>query len=104
LGEIELSHHTGERLNGSEVELGIRPEAIELSPARGGENVATVARVDRLGDVCLIVLQSANSPASRLVVKVPAASSLALGDRVAWRAEWNNMHWFQKPTGERIEL
>jgi ABC-type sugar transport system ATPase subunit len=103
--QIELSSAAAERLINlpAGVEMGVRPEGIELQKAgpsyRGNQGEVTLA--ESLGDVRLVYLQA---DAQTLVAKVPAASHFAVGQTVAWHARWSSLHWFDRATQLRVEI
>ncbi|HTN75918.1 MAG TPA: TOBE domain-containing protein [Pirellulaceae bacterium] len=103
LAAVEKLAADGNSASGREVELGIRPETVELSSTSGrsGENFAEISLLETLGDVNLVHLQAGSG---RLIAKVSARESYRVGQRVAWFASWSQMHWFESLSGQRIDV
>lgn len=110
--EIELSSAVAEMLagrsvdakTGTSVEMGVRPEAVELdfsSPSHRG-NLGEVTLVETLGDVRLVYLQAGEHT---LVAKTSLTSPrLQPGQTMAWHAAWAHLHWFDQATQLRIDI
>jgi ABC-type sugar transport system ATPase subunit len=92
---------------GGEAELGLRPEAIELCPidAREGTCVARVQESTRIGGLQEIVLGPAHARApGRLVAQGTVGGGVQAGELIGWRPRWEQAHWFDRRTGQRIEV
>jgi len=82
----------------SDVQVGIRPEHLKLTP--GGELHAVVRQVEHLGHEVLLM---ADANGTRLVSRLdPGAFIPEVGDPVAFDAEPGRRHHFDATTGERV--
>ncbi len=93
--------------DGREVELGLRPEAIELLAASTPHNAASALVISsvRQSDTRELTLAcpTSSAPSGRLVTKVPATTNYREQTLASWRPRWSQAHWFDRRTGQRIE-
>ena len=77
--------------------LGIRPEAIRITPQ--GDHPAVVEEVELLGGETIVSLLSNGA---KLNAKVDGAMVIGRGASVAWSVEPGDLHWFDAGTGKRV--
>ena len=90
------------------VDLGLRPEQVAIAPNSGGSEidrpgwVSTSATVDRLepsGHEMTATLRLASSSIS---ARIPAHSTIRVGDPVAVKLDLDRAPWFDPSTGDRV--
>jgi ABC-type sugar transport system ATPase subunit len=79
--------------------LGVRPEHVEVVSAGGQDPEATVERVERAGSEVFVEVVLADGVA--LMVRVPADSRPAPGERVGVRLDERRLHYFDA-AGNRV--
>lgn len=91
-----------------EIELGLRAEAIEVLDHQAAADsvqamVVSSVRNDGRREIALASPQDADR--SRLLVTVVSANgNNAEGHLVGWRPRWSQAHWFDRQTGQRIDV
>jgi ABC-type sugar transport system ATPase subunit len=94
----------------SGVELGLRSEAIELIEASAADDApqARVARSVRQGAVREIVLRPAKEEKRDSIaverLMTSATGDWHVGNLVSWRPRWPQAHWFDRESGQRIDV
>ncbi len=91
------------------VELGVRPEhiVVEKCETNDGVNCGSVTLVETLGDCKLLHIAVGSGQAgevARLVSKVESRVKIAAGDCVRLRFNTENLHLFDRTSGENLTL
>jgi len=97
--EIELpasTAHAAPRLRavGEPLWAGVRPEALCLTGAGGGQTQARVVAVERLGHEQLVYLETACAPGRNLCARLDAHTPVAIGATVGIQIELAALHLF----------
>ena len=88
-------------LGTSEVQVGVRPEHLLLTP--NGPLHGTVKQVEHLGHEVLLLAESTGTDASRLTARVaPHVDLPVVGDAVSFDAAPHHLHYFDAETGVRV--
>ncbi|SNS84623.1 ABC transporter ATP-binding protein [Tropicimonas sediminicola] len=89
---------------GSEVQLGLRPEIIRLADPNATVAPAAQVRVDLVESLGMESLIHATLGDTEIVIKAPGVVLLEAGSTVGIEIEAENCHLFTGATGARIEL
>ena len=89
-----LSAHAGRT-----VELGIRPEHVQVAPGEADAIEAPVEVIEPMGSDLLVWTRLAGAPVS---VRLPAETRVAVGDHLPLRFPPERISLFDPATGERL--
>jgi len=101
---IEIPGDTARRIaadRGGVVVAGVRPEHIRLTPGATGGAPGVVELLEPVGPVTYVDFTIAGSP---LRASVPASTVLEPGESVSVSFEPDQFHFFDKVTGDRIDV
>jgi len=96
IGAVAIPHRVERLPGGRQVEVGIRPEHVELAD---DGLPAEVALVEMAGSETFVRLTADGAP---LVARVPPGQSVAPGSNVRVRIPPDRVHLFDAQTGERL--
>ncbi|MGI9382590.1 MAG: sn-glycerol-3-phosphate import ATP-binding protein UgpC, partial [Methyloligellaceae bacterium] len=102
IGEVKIPLGADERPGpGQAVNLGIRPEHLEIVPENGHITLETEL-VEHLGADTIVYGQVSGANGQRLAFRVHGDKDFGIGDNVQVSAQPQNLHLFDRETGRRI--
>ena len=90
------------RTDGERRLVGVRPHDIELTPDDGGDAAGRVEILEPLGPTMLVHVRIDDGSESRARIVVPAATRIAIGDRIGFSVRRDRLHFFDATSGRRI--
>jgi len=101
-GSFNIGGLPGDIIDGDRVELGVRPQEIDLTPVDRGDANGRIEILEPIGATTLVHIRLERAPANLARVVVASDMKLGVDERIGIRLRRDRLHFFNPETCRRI--